>query len=75
MPTEQSTLPRRGSRGLRSIALSLNLRKGLGEPVQIDRAIRAGVRAAGMNLWVLMFAILIASVGCWRAPARRCGMY
>lgn len=63
MSTERSTAARRTPRGLRSVALSLNLRKGLGEPVQIDRAIRAGVRAAGMNLWVLMFAILIASVG------------
>lgn len=29
----------------------------------IDAAIRKGVRAGGTNLWVLMFAIVIASVG------------
>lgn len=29
----------------------------------IDRSIRAGERIAGTNLWVLIFAILIASVG------------
>ncbi|MDQ2990584.1 MAG: DUF389 domain-containing protein, partial [Pseudomonadota bacterium] len=33
------------------------------ENAEIDRAIRAGARIGGTNLWVLIFAILIASVG------------
>lgn len=30
---------------------------------QIDKSIRSGVRMRGTNLWVLMFAILVASIG------------
>lgn len=48
---------------MRTVVRSLNLRKGIGDVAQIDSAIRSGVVAAGTNLWVLMFAILIASVG------------
>lgn len=33
------------------------------ETVTIDASIRDGVKVAGTNLWVLMFAILIASIG------------
>lgn len=40
-----------------------NLRRDQAEPQQIDDDVRAGVRVAGTNLWVLFFAILTASVG------------
>lgn len=40
-----------------------DLRNDQDEPAAIDEAVRAGVRIAGTNLWVLMFAMLIASVG------------
>jgi len=48
-------------------ALSLqgvfNLRVGQADPATIDATIRDGMRIGGMNIWVLMFAILIASIG------------
>ena len=40
-----------------------NLRRDQDDPDAIDAAIRAGSRPVGANLWVLFFAILIASVG------------
>ncbi|HEU5436482.1 MAG TPA: DUF389 domain-containing protein [Telluria sp.] len=40
-----------------------DLRHDQDEDGVIDRSIRAGERIAGTNLWVLIFAILIASVG------------
>jgi uncharacterized hydrophobic protein (TIGR00271 family) len=40
-----------------------DLRRDQADPQQIDEAVRAGVRVAGTNLWVLFFAILTASVG------------
>jgi uncharacterized hydrophobic protein (TIGR00271 family) len=40
-----------------------NLRLGQAEPQAIDATIRDGMRIGGTNLWVLMFAILIASIG------------
>lgn len=63
MPTPHTPNTRPRARGWRALAHSLNLRRGLARATDIDAAIRNGVRAAGMNLWVLMFAILIASVG------------
>ncbi|MBL8340423.1 MAG: DUF389 domain-containing protein [Rubrivivax sp.] len=47
----------------RTLVRALNLRRGLDHPEEIDADIRRGVEAVGTNLWVLMFAILIASVG------------
>lgn len=41
----------------------LDLRKDIEQPHLIDQSIRSGVRVVGTNLWVLIFAILIASVG------------
>ena len=41
----------------------LDLRQDQASPAAIDSAIRDGVQVGGTNLWVLMFAILIASVG------------
>ncbi|HQT26267.1 MAG TPA: DUF389 domain-containing protein, partial [Burkholderiales bacterium] len=41
----------------------LDLRRDQDDPEAIDRTIRDGVQIMGTNLWVLMFAILIASVG------------
>ncbi len=40
-----------------------DLRQDQHESEVIDRSIRAGARVGGTNLWVLIFAILIASVG------------
>lgn len=40
-----------------------NLRNDQASTADIDAALRAGARPAGTNLWVLFFAILIASVG------------
>jgi uncharacterized hydrophobic protein (TIGR00271 family) len=40
-----------------------NLRRNLDHPEEIDAEIRGGVEIKGPNLWVLLFAMLIASVG------------
>lgn len=40
-----------------------NLRDDLDDLDEIDANIRSGVEIFGTNLWVLIFAILIASVG------------
>lgn len=48
------------SRGLRKL---FDLRQDQDDPAAIDESVRNGVRFAGTNLWVLIFAILIASVG------------
>lgn len=40
-----------------------DLRQDQAKVEDIDSALRAGARAGGTNLWVLFFAILIASVG------------
>ncbi|MFG6413551.1 DUF389 domain-containing protein [Roseateles sp. DC23W] len=45
------------------IAGLFNLRRDLDDPDNIDANVRAGVDVAGTNLWVLFFAILVASVG------------
>lgn len=41
----------------------LSLRRDQAEPQEIDAAIRDATKFGGTNLWVLMFAIVIASVG------------
>ena len=46
-----------------SLRRLLSLRRDQASPDVIDAAIRDGVQLGGTNLWVLMFAILIASVG------------
>lgn len=40
-----------------------NLRRGLDEPEVIDATIREGVTIFGTNLWVLLLAMLMASIG------------
>lgn len=45
------------------IANLFDLRHDQAEPAAIDEAVRASSRLAGTNLWVLFFAILVASVG------------
>jgi len=45
------------------IAHLFDLRQDLEDAEAIDASVRAGVDVAGTNLWVLFFAILIASVG------------
>ena len=44
-------------------ARMLQLHQGLEDPDKIDANVRNSVRVGGVNLWVLMFAILVASVG------------
>ncbi|MDR7335037.1 hypothetical protein [Roseateles asaccharophilus] len=44
------------------IAGLFDLRRDLDNPENIDDNVRAGVDVAGTNLWVLFFAILVASV-------------
>lgn len=46
--------------GLRKL---FDLRQDQDDPQSIDESVRNGVRFAGTNLWILIFAILIASVG------------
>jgi len=46
-----------------SIYRLFNLRRDQQEADVIDEALRTGAEAVGTNLWVLFFAILIASVG------------
>ena len=48
------------NRGIRKL---FDLREDQDEPEAIDANVRAGLRFAGTNLWVLFFAILVASVG------------
>jgi uncharacterized hydrophobic protein (TIGR00271 family) len=45
------------------IVKRFELRQDQASTEEIDSALRAGARAGGTNLWVLFFAILIASVG------------
>ncbi len=40
-----------------------DLRQDQAPASEIDGALRAGARAGGTNLWVLFFAMLVASVG------------
>jgi uncharacterized hydrophobic protein (TIGR00271 family) len=47
----------------RSLYRLFNLRRDQDDPDSIDADIRAGAEPVGSNLWVLFFAILIASVG------------
>lgn len=46
-----------------TFARLLNLRHDQDEPDMIDETIRSGVAVGGTNLWVLFFAILMASIG------------
>lgn len=48
---------------LRAALRLLNLRHDQAAPEAIDEAIRANARAAGTNAWVLVAAIVIASIG------------
>lgn len=46
-----------------ALAHLFNLRHDQDTPDMIDETIRSGVAVSGTNLWVLIFAILIASIG------------
>lgn len=48
---------------LHNLFKRFDLRQDQAKVEDIDSALRAGARAGGTNLWVLFFAILIASVG------------
>lgn len=58
--TARSTLVRRALIALRR---RFSLREDKADNAQIDEEIRAGIHMKGTNLWVLMFAIFIASIG------------
>lgn len=48
---------------LRELRKLFDLRGDMDEPTEIDASIRQGVKTHGTNLWILMFAILVASIG------------
>lgn len=48
---------------LRELRKLFDLRGDMDEPEDIDASIRQGVKTRGTNLWILMFAILVASIG------------
>jgi uncharacterized hydrophobic protein (TIGR00271 family) len=50
-------------RAQRTLITYFNLRDGKADDDAIDETIRAGVALKGTNLWVLIFAILIAAIG------------
>ncbi len=50
-------------KAIASITKRFDLKQDQASAQDIDLALRAGARAGGTNLWVLFFAILIASVG------------
>jgi len=48
---------------LRELRKLFDLHGDMDEPAEIDASIRQGVKTRGTNLWILMFAILVASIG------------
>ncbi len=48
---------------LRELRKLFDLRGDMDEPADIEASIRQGVKTRGTNLWILMFAILVASIG------------
>ncbi|MFA6041000.1 MAG: TIGR00341 family protein [Methylophilus sp.] len=48
---------------IRSIKHRFNLNDDKASPEEVDASIRSGVNMEGSNLWILMLAIVIASVG------------
>ncbi len=48
---------------LRELRKLFDLRGDMDEPGDIEISIRQGVKTRGTNLWILMFAILVASIG------------
>jgi uncharacterized hydrophobic protein (TIGR00271 family) len=48
---------------MKELIKRFDLRQDQASAQDIDVALRAGARAGGTNLWVLLFAILVASVG------------
>ncbi|TCV90306.1 DUF389 domain-containing protein [Sulfurirhabdus autotrophica] len=48
---------------LRELRKLFDLRSDMDEPADIEASIRHGVKTRGTNLWILMFAILVASIG------------
>ena len=48
---------------LRELRTLFDLRGDMDDPAEIENSIRQGVKTHGTNLWILMFAILVASIG------------
>ncbi|RQT27349.1 DUF389 domain-containing protein [Burkholderia cepacia] len=55
--------PRRASKMRLVLRQYFNLREGQADYASIDRDLRAGIGLRGTNLWILMSAIAIASIG------------
>lgn len=55
--------PQEGDTPFAKLQEIFSLHHDQAHPDKIDAAIRANVRVAGTNMWVLMFAIAIASIG------------
>ncbi len=47
----------------RELSRLFSLKEDKADDAEIDKSLRAGVEMRGTNLWVLMFAILVASIG------------
>jgi uncharacterized hydrophobic protein (TIGR00271 family) len=60
--TDEETMNAINTKRLSLLRL-FDLRRDLDHPDQIDAGIRAGVVLSGTNLWVLILAMLIASIG------------
>lgn len=61
--TNQPTTPTWGQRIAMTLRLRFSLMEDKASDAEIDQTLRAGVEMRGTNLWVLMFAIFIASIG------------
>jgi uncharacterized hydrophobic protein (TIGR00271 family) len=48
---------------LRELRSSFDLRGDMDDPAEIEASIRQGIKTRGTNMWILMFAILVASIG------------
>lgn len=60
---EGKTTPDPARRLRRVLRARFSLRRDMADPEAIDQGLRAGVEIGGSNAWILMFAILIASIG------------
>lgn len=59
----QPPAPTWGQRIVTTLRLRFSLTEDKADDAEIDQTLRAGVEMRGTNLWVLMFAIFIASIG------------
>lgn len=60
---EQENQPKEDSGAMTRLQDMFNLAHDQAHPDKIDSVIRANTRVSGTNMWVLMFAIAVASIG------------